>query len=264
MRHLKSLLAIVRTRVLRLAALGALIFVVTSVIMPPVQKAFAANSWQKLSQAELTVIWWQWVYSIPASDNPLLDDTGASAYVGQPYSDLLFLAGSFLGPVTRNISVKHGTALFFPLVNIEWDNVCNRPRLDCDSTVKTHPQNLGVPKLKAFAANVMDSATGLFAMLSSAVPTATGCSQTGASLNVGYARLLSPHPFPYTLPPPPDNLYGDLNIRGTVAPAVGDGFYSLTPGTLVPGDYMLKFGGSVIYLGSPFTQDITYCITVTP
>jgi hypothetical protein len=149
-----------------------------------------------LSQAELTVIWWQWVYSIPASDNPLLDDTGASAYVGQPYSDLLFPAGSFLGPVTRNISVKQGTALFFPLVNIEWDNVCNRPRLDCDPTVKTHPQNLGVPKLQAFAANVMDSATGLFAILSSSVPTAAGCSQTGASLNVGYARLLSPHPFP--------------------------------------------------------------------
>jgi hypothetical protein len=162
--------------------------------------------------------------------------------------------------VTRDISVKQGTALFFPLVNIEWDNVCNRPRLDCDPNVKTHPKNLGVPQLQAFAANVIDSATGLYAMLS---PANQSCSQTGASVNVGYTRLQSPHPFPYKLPPPPDNLYGDLNIRGTVAPTVADGYYSLIPG-LAQGDYMLKFGGATIFLGAPFTQDITYCITVTP
>jgi hypothetical protein len=114
MKHLKSLFAIVGTRVLHCTVLGALVFIVASVIMLPVQKAYAGTSWQNLSQAELTVVWWQWVYSIPASDNPLLDDTGASAYISQPYSDLLFLAGSFLGPVTRNISVKQGTALFSP------------------------------------------------------------------------------------------------------------------------------------------------------
>jgi hypothetical protein len=80
----------------------------------------------------------------------------------------------------------------------------------------------------------------------------------------GLRPFAIPHPFTYTLPPPPDNLYGPLNIRGTVAPTVGDGFYSLIPWTLEPGDYMLKFGGSAIYLGLPFTQEITYCITVTP
>jgi hypothetical protein len=69
-----------------------------------------------------TVIWWQWLYSIPASQSPAIDDTGANAYNGQPYSDLLFLAGTLssievsgdlLGIATRSISVKEGTALFF-------------------------------------------------------------------------------------------------------------------------------------------------------
>jgi hypothetical protein len=251
-------------RPMRWAVVAALAVAVSTVIAPPSHKAYAAPGWQKLTQAELTVVWWQWLYSIPASENPLLDDTGADAYNGQPYSDLLFLAGSASGTVTRNISVKQGTALFFPLVNIEWDNECGRPNLGGNCPFGTpkskYPQNLGVPKLQAFATATMDSATGLYSMLS---PADQSCSQTGTSVNVGYTRLPS-HPFPYTLPPPPDNLYGDLNIRGPVAPAVGDGFYSLIPGTLAQGDYMLKFGGAAIYLGGTFTQDITYCITVTP
>lgn len=262
MRHSKNLFAIVGIRPIRWPLLGALAFVVVTVIAPLSQKAHAAPGWQKLSQDELTVVWWQWLYSVPASENPFLDETGADAYNGQPYSDLLFLAGSASGVATRNISVKQGIALFFPLVNIEWDNVCGRPNLggNCFGAPK-YPNNLGVPQLQAFAANVMDSATGLYAMLS---PADRSCSQTGTSVNVVYTRLPSPQPFRYTLAPPPDNLYGALNIRGTVAAAVGDGFYSLIPGTLTQGDYVLKFGGAAIYLGALFTQDITYCITVTP
>ncbi len=58
------------------------------------------------------------------------------------------------GTVTRDISVKQGTALFFPLVNIEWDNECGRPSLggNCNPRAKKYPNNLGVPKLQAFAA----------------------------------------------------------------------------------------------------------------
>jgi hypothetical protein len=117
---------------MRWALVGASAFVVVSVITPPSEKAYAANSWQKLSQAELTVIWWQWLYSIPASQSPALDDTGANAYNGQPFSDLLFLTGTLsstevngdvLGIATRSVSVKQGTALFFPIINDEFDTL---------------------------------------------------------------------------------------------------------------------------------------------
>src|SRR5215471_8174523 len=125
MKYMKSPPSIVAIHSLSWAVLGALAFVAVWVITPLAQKAYASANWQKLSQAELAVIWWQWLYSVPASQSPAIDDTGASAYNGQPYSDLLFLTGTLsstvvggdvLGSATRSINVKQGTALFFPLL----------------------------------------------------------------------------------------------------------------------------------------------------
>src|ERR1700747_1536443 len=80
---------------MRWAVAAALAVAVSTVIAASSQNAYAATGWQKLTQDELTVVGWQWLLGIPASENPVLDDTGANAYSGQPYSDLLFLAGTF-------------------------------------------------------------------------------------------------------------------------------------------------------------------------
>jgi hypothetical protein len=275
MRHSKSLFAIIGIRPLSWAM--ALLVAVLTVITPPLsQKTYAATGWQKLTEAELTVIWWQWLYSIPASQSPAIDDTGANAYSAQPYSDLLFLAGTLssimingdvVGTATRSISVKDGTALFFPLLNVETDNVCARPNLggNCFDMLK-FPNNLGAPQLQALATALMDPASGLFATLT---PTDQNFNQNGTPIPVVYTRLQSPHPFPYKLPAK-DNLYQPgINVSGTVAPAAGDGYYALIPlGTLTldQGYYTLKFGGKVPLNSVPnyFILDITYDITVTP
>src|SRR5437867_123030 len=127
--------------------------------LPLAQALSTQTPWQNLTLSQLTAVWWQWAFSIPVSDSPLFDDTGAKAYSGQPYSDLLFLCGTFsvtnlqngdvLGEVTRSISVKQGTAFFFPLLNAEVDNVCNTPHL-AGPCFEGHPQALGVPELQAF------------------------------------------------------------------------------------------------------------------
>jgi hypothetical protein len=263
---------------MRWAVVAALAVAVSTVIAPPCQKAFAASSWQKLSQAELTVIWWQWLYSIPASQSPAIDHTGANAYNGQPYSDLLFLVGTLtstdlpngdvLSSETRSIKVKQGTALFFPLLNDEFDNVCARPSLGGNCLVPPMPKfpnNLGVPQLQAMAAVPIDSVTDLRVTLT---PTDQNFNQNGPPVPLVYTRLPSPHPFPYKLPAT-DNLPQSqgINIRGTVAPAVADGYYSLVPlGTLTlkQGYYKLNFGGKAPLTGGNFILDITYDITVTP
>jgi len=276
-------------RPVRWAVAGALAVAVMSAIAPLSQKAYAATGWQKLTESELTVIWWQWLYSIPASTDPainkspVIDDTGANAYNGQPYSDLLFLAGTYvytgapppsgnvLGTATRSISMKPGTALFFPLINGEADNTCARPNLggNCFGAQK-FPNNLGVPQLQAEAAAAIDPVFGLYATLT---PADQNFNQTGNPVNVGYTRLQSPHPFPYKLPAT-DNLlqFQGLNVSGTVAPAVADGYYSFLPlGTLDQGNYLLQFGGTVPIscpstISGPcyFIENITYYITVTP
>ena len=256
------------------------IFAVAAVIWvfaPLSQMAYAGSTrtpWQNLTQSQLTAVWWQWALSIPVSDNPLFDATGAKAYSGQPYSDLLFLGGTFIqtqltngnvvGKVTRSISVKQGTAFFFPLVNTEVDNVCGTPHLGGNCfKVLPFPRPLGVPKLRTVAAAQEDPATGLSATLT---PTDSGFKPTGPTGNVGYARLPSP-PFSFTLPAIDnvDQFFG-ITVSGTVAPVVADGYYSFIPGTLAPGYYLLQFGGILPINNNmnTFTEIITYDITITP
>jgi len=232
--------------------------------------------WQNLTPSKLTAVWWQWVMSVPVTNSPLYDETGSNAYNGQPYSNLLFLAGTFsvselqggdiLGKVTRSISVKQGTAFFFPLINGEQDNVCLRTNLggNCFGLDK-FPSNLGVPKLQARVAGVVDTTTGLYARLT---PTNETFNATGSTQNIISHRLQSP-PFSFRLPAT-DNLYqySGVDVSGTVAPAVADGYYSFVPGILAPGYYKLESGGSFPITdaqGNPhtFSEEITYNITVT-
>src|SRR5260370_7509311 len=51
------------------------------------------------SYADWSARWWEWLISIPAATNPLLDSTGANCAVGQ-HGPAWFLAASPAGPVT--------------------------------------------------------------------------------------------------------------------------------------------------------------------
>jgi len=248
-----------------------LVFAVTvlSVFTPLSQKANAQSThtpWQNLTQSKLTEVWWQWLYSIPASKSPVIDPTGDNAYSGQPYSDLLFLTGTYIvqplssgdvqGKAERSIKVKQGTTLFFPLINGEWDNTCGRPSLggNCFGS-EVFPNVLGVPALKAAAANAVNTADGLNATLTPS---------SGIAAALPFFRLQS-SPLSYKLPAS-DNLYQyqGLDIKGTVAPSVADGYFSLVPGILALGEYTLEFGGKLPIndQGNYFIEKITYHITV--
>lgn len=73
-----------------------------------------------LSYAEWSVKWWQWVFSLPADNNPILDTGDCS--VGQS-GHVWFLGGAFVStPVTRHCIIPPGTALFFPIMNAWADN----------------------------------------------------------------------------------------------------------------------------------------------
>ena len=60
--------------------------------------------------------WWKWALAQPADKSPLLDTTGANC--GQGQSGLVwYLAGSWVGPVSRNCTIPAGKHLVFPIVN---------------------------------------------------------------------------------------------------------------------------------------------------
>jgi len=245
---------------------------VFSAFVQDIQAASTQTPWRNLTLSKLTAVWWQWAFSIPVTISPLFDSTGINAHSLQPYSDLLFLSGTVtvtqtqngdvIGQVTRSITVQQGTSLFFPVINSEWDNVCNKPHLggNCFG-VQPFPIVLGVPQLKVLASDPLKSVTALQSTLT---PTNSSFNPIGPAENLGTPRLQSP-PFSFTLPAT-HNLYQSFgfDVSGTIAPAVSDGYYSFVRG-LAPGYYVLRFGGSYTTnsQGNTFTEDITYQITVT-
>jgi hypothetical protein len=213
---------------------------------------------------DLSVQWWRWALqqpvtpNDPATTNPLVDTTGVAAHNGQPDTgNVFFLAGlisfnsGLVAKAERTITIPTGTRLFFPILNVEEDNVGVDPPLTVD-------------QLRALAAFNATQVTSLYVIID------------GVPLNdLGSYRVISPV-FDYVLPPNDpaggsvNILYyatgGALNVTGLVAPAVGDGYYVLlTP--LQPGKHTIKFGGTTQTLdgnGNPatFELDITYNITV--
>jgi len=65
---------------------------------------------------EWSAAWWQWATSIPATQNPLADQTGENATLGQT-GGVWFLAGNLGGPTERSIVIPPGKTLFVPLLN---------------------------------------------------------------------------------------------------------------------------------------------------
>jgi len=94
-----------------------------------------------------SVLWWQWLLSIPAAANPALDSTGANC--GQKQAGpLWFLAGNFGGPaVTRDCTVPAGKSIFFPLVNAIFGAGVG----DCSPTNPRVPCNLADLRVAATA-----------------------------------------------------------------------------------------------------------------
>ena len=192
------------------------------------------------SYSEWTALWWQWAYSLPVAGHPLFDETGAYAGAGQS-GPVWFLGGVFnvSGTATRNITVPSGKALFFPIINAEWDNEC---------PVSDPP--LSLAELEALVKSAVDTGYDI------------ECDLDGVSItNLNRYRFTAN--FPITVPS--GNIFdffGCPTTPGTYSPVAGDGYYlMLRP--LSEGTHHLHFHGSFAAFGN-FTLDITYNITVTP
>jgi hypothetical protein len=184
--------------------------------------------------AQWTAQWWQWVFSLPVSDNPLFDETGEKADTAQPNKKAFFLVGviNTSGTATREITVPRGTPLFGPIINTETDNIG-----------ATDP--LTVPELRANAQDIIESATNVILRVD------------GEKRMDLVDRIQSPV-FSYTLPAE-DNIYQFLgtDVSGRIKPAISDGYWFYIP-PLPVGEHTIEFGGEL----PGFTLAITYQVTV--
>jgi hypothetical protein len=188
---------------------------------------------------EWAAAWWHYVLSVPATQNPLLDETGANCAVGQS-GDVFFLVGilNVSGTAVRTECVAPtGAMLFFPIVN----TICtNEP-----------PPLVPTDELRPCAAGPIETATDLVVEIDG-VP-------------VGGLERFRAQSELFGLTLPPDNLLGgqagschfDSDV-GACVPylAAADGFYLMLP-PLSPGEHTLHIHGVMPAFGG-FTLDVSY------
>lgn len=207
-------------------------------VTPPTARPYG------LSYGQWSARWWQFVFSIPAADNPQLHDDKCE--VGQS-GPVWFLTGkfcveescqSFLS-ATRSCTIPAGKALFFPVANSWVDNLGVDPPLSTE-------------QLRELAKEFQDAVTSMSCAVDG-VPI-RGLSNTSAY------RVVSPV-FDYTIPE--DNLFTAFGYNfpaQTVEGAVADGVY-LMLAPLSAGQHVIRFAATFNY---GFAFDITYNITVAP
>jgi hypothetical protein len=211
-----------------------------SVVVFPVNSEPYGKTYSEWSDA-----WWQWAYSIPAATNPLFDETGDLADQGQS-GQVWFLAGVFnvTGTAERSITIPRGRALFIPILNAEWDNLC--PILDPQPA----PEDL-VDVLTANVAAFLDAVDAL------------ECTLDGVELPHMFNFRVGPGE-PYSTTFPEGNLFqefGCANVTpGTYYPFVSGGYY-LMLAPLSAGTHTLHFSGHTSFFGG-FGLDITYHINI--
>lgn len=205
-------------------------------VLPPQSRPYG------LSYGEWSVRWWQWAYGLPVSGHPLFDETGADCAAGQS-GPVWFLGGVFnvSGTAIRDqCVVPAGKALYFPIINVEWDNIC--PPAD---------PPLSVDELAAMSAWFMSLATGL------------ECDVDGQPVqNVAAYRFTGD---PFAVQMPAGNIFeffGCSTPAGSYYPLVPEGYFvMLAP--LAPGPHTIHFRGTI---GDPvnFTLETTYHLNVVP
>jgi hypothetical protein len=196
---------------------------------------------------EWSARWWQWAYSLPVDNHPIIDPTGEKCGTAQT-GPVWFLGGSFAGGTINRTGcvIPAGKALFFPILNLECDNFPPQPVMS-------------VSKLQAQCAFYMNTVMRVSAEID-------GVSVKGLNLPP------NPYSSPYRVFSPvfavqlPDNnvpqqIFGYNTPKGSYSPLVGDGIYlMLRP--LSVGKHTIHFHAGIPLFGGD--QDVTYTLMVKP
>jgi hypothetical protein len=219
-------------------------------VLPPDEVHYGAT------YAEWSALWWQWVFEWPLTNHPLYDRTGADAHRGQ-IPPVMFLCGVLSqngapvdGTVVRNVAIREGTALFFPIVNSSWNN------MECAPAPDT---TWSFTELREFAANQVVNARNL------------RCSLNGLTLLdspdfAGAERFRAQAP-EFGAWFTADNVFSDWcgapQPARVVEPVASDGVWMMIA-PLPVGGHTLNFSGTIPTAGPDLVLDVTYHITVMP
>jgi hypothetical protein len=187
-----------------------------------------------LTYSEWTAKWWQWVFSMPESINPTIDDTGRNCANNQS-GPVWFLAGTGGGLVTRECTIPSDKGILIPIINVVCDSA-TEPALDTEA------------ELRACAQDDQD--------------TVIGKEITVDGRSVGNLDSYRFQTSVFNLTFPENNIAG---VTPQTAKALSDGFWILLE-PLSPGMHEVHFKA---LLGDPtatgltnFALDVRYVLTV--
>jgi hypothetical protein len=188
-----------------------------------------------ITYGEWTAKWWQWSFSMPESDNPLVDDTGKNCAKNQS-GPVWFLAGTGGGSVSRECTVPAGKGILIPIINVECDSAS-------DSSLDTEEE------LRACAKADQDQVIEKEIIVD------------GIKIeDLDKYRFQSPL---FNLTFPENNIAG---LMPQTSKAVSDGFWVLLE-PLSPGRHDIHFkavlGGPAAIGSTNFALDVKYVLTVS-
>jgi hypothetical protein len=227
----------------------AVVIFVLVLVMAPMMASAQSPGQQNLGVSapspELTAAWWQRAVSIPASQSPITDTSGAKCDVGQS-GPVWFLVGTTGGdPVTRDCTIPKKKAILVPIVNAEWSvtEANGGPYVGGTCFVRASPQGTSEEALRACAIATMDRVTG-------ATVEVDGVSQSPY-------RVQSPL---FIFKPVPHNVFA---IPRGETQSVADGFWILLE-PLSVGQHTIHFHGVAEFPEYEFTLNVeaTYNLTI--
>jgi hypothetical protein len=207
-------------------------------VFPPNSKPYGK------SYGEWSARFWQWAFSLPTTAHPLYDTADCSAgqsgkvwFLGGAFFSTEIAPGVLLGQANRKCEIPKGTALFFPIVNVE------------ASTIEGNGQT--EEELRDFANFLADFI----------VPESLRLEIDGECIRrLDRFRVESPL---YVFGPlPEDNILGAP--AGEFSPSVSDGVHIMLK-PLKKGHHKIRFYGEIDLapIGGPLViQDITYRIRI--
>jgi hypothetical protein len=192
------------------------------------------------SIADWTADWWSHMYSFDCANLPLNDVDGSNAGLNLD-GPVIFLPGNSGGTTSRTITVPHGKALLFPLINALWDYHPSCPGFELEEgqTVEEFILSQFDPVLSTMVAN-----------LSATLNSYSFTNLTNYRFTTGL--------YPYTVN---TDLANCLDPCMEIADRFGlaDGYWIMLK-PLHYGQHTLNFHGEIPNFG--FEVDVTYEITV--
>jgi hypothetical protein len=183
--------------------------------------------------SQLAEDWWKWALTIPAPQNPLLDNTGEFAHINQS-GPVFYLAPTLISDQSREVTISPGQYLFFPVVTV--------------AVVNGEDEHFTEAEMRTQLDDFLGATSVLYARLNDS-----------QILHLFRYRVATP-PGGFEVDLPDDNIYA--LPAGRYSPAVADGWWLLLE-PLPVGQHTLRFEGGTDDPANPvLSTGVTYTIIV--